>query len=59
MSGLEKFGIIILAAGSSSRLGQPKQLLSYQDKSLLIHTIDASKNAGDGIVVVILGETIR
>jgi molybdenum cofactor cytidylyltransferase len=55
MSGLEKFGIIILAAGSSSRLGQPKQLLSYQDKSLLIHTIDASKNAGDGIVVVILG----
>ena len=55
MSALKKYGIIILAAGSSSRLGQPKQLLSYQDKSLLMHTIDASKDAGDGLVVVILG----
>lgn len=50
-----KLGIIILAAGSSSRLGQPKQLLSYQHKSLLQHTIDAAKNIRDAIVVLILG----
>ncbi|SEB00570.1 nucleotidyltransferase family protein [Pedobacter hartonius] len=55
MNSVTKYGIIILAAGPSSRLGQPKQLLSYQDKSLLMHTIDASKNAVDGSVLVILG----
>ena len=48
-------GVIILAAGSSSRLGQPKQLLSYQHKSLLDNTIDEAKKATDGAVLVILG----
>lgn len=56
MSAILKVGIVILAAGSSSRLGQPKQLLSYQHKSLLAHTIDAAKNTRDGMVVVILGD---
>lgn len=52
---LLKTATIILAAGSSSRLGQPKQLLSFQHKTLLSNTIDAAKLAADGIVVVILG----
>ncbi|MET1057572.1 MAG: nucleotidyltransferase family protein [Pedobacter sp.] len=56
MSAILKTGIVILAAGSSSRLGQPKQLLSYQHKSLLARTIEAAKSTRDGIVVVILGE---
>jgi molybdenum cofactor cytidylyltransferase len=47
--------IIILAAGSSSRLGRPKQLLSYQHKSLLDNTIEEAKKATDGAVLVILG----
>jgi molybdenum cofactor cytidylyltransferase len=47
--------IIILAAGSSSRLGRPKQLLSYQHKSLLDNTIEQAKKATDGAVLVILG----
>jgi molybdenum cofactor cytidylyltransferase len=55
MNTVRKFGTIVLAAGSSSRMGSPKQLLSYQDKSLLANTIDAAKKTGDGIVVVILG----
>ena len=50
-----KTAIIILAAGSSSRLGQPKQLLSYQHKSLLNNTIEAAKKATVGLVLVILG----
>lgn len=50
-----KFGIIVLAAGSSSRLGAPKQLLSYNDKNLLDYVIQEAKKAADGIVVVILG----
>ncbi|MDR8394044.1 nucleotidyltransferase family protein [Aliifodinibius sp. S!AR15-10] len=33
-------GTVILAAGSSSRLGRPKQLLKYQNKTLLQHIID-------------------
>jgi molybdenum cofactor cytidylyltransferase len=56
MSQIKKVGIIILAAGSSTRLGEPKQLLSYQHKSLLARTIEAAKNAGDAKVVVILGD---
>jgi molybdenum cofactor cytidylyltransferase len=56
MSKLNKVGIIILAAGSSSRLGQPKQLLSYQHKSLLGHTIESAKNIKDGKVLIILGD---
>ncbi|UII26359.1 nucleotidyltransferase family protein [Fulvivirga maritima] len=35
-----KIGVIILAAGSSSRLGQPKQLLPYHNAPLLQHTIN-------------------
>lgn len=55
MSNQGKYAVLILAAGSSSRLGEPKQLLSYGNKNLLNHTIDEAKKAGDGIVVVILG----
>ena len=48
-------GVIVLAAGSSSRLGKPKQLLSYQHKTLLDHTIDVAKNIAVDNLVVILG----
>lgn len=33
-------GLAILAAGSSSRLGQPKQLVKFKGKALLQHIID-------------------
>lgn len=33
-------GVVILAAGSSSRLGRPKQLLEYKNKTLLQRMID-------------------
>ena len=33
---------IILAAGSSTRMGQPKLLLALADKPLLQHAIDAA-----------------
>src|SRR4051812_38202550 len=49
-------GIIILAAGSSSRLGTPKQNLMYQGKTLLqraIHT--ALTSACCESVLVVLG----
>jgi molybdenum cofactor cytidylyltransferase len=48
----EKTGVIILAAGSSSRLGQPKQLLEFKGKSLLFHTVEQAVKVSNAIVVV-------
>lgn len=48
-------GVIILAAGSSSRLGQPKQNLIYQGQTLLQKTIETAIAAGCSPVMVVLG----
>ena len=46
-------GIIILAAGNSSRLGEPKQLLVFQNKTLLRHMAEvAVEIAGEKVIVV-------
>ena len=53
---------IILAAGGSSRLGQPKQLLVYRRETLLDRSIRIAQEAGAGPVIAVLGarfETIR
>ena len=47
--------IVILAAGTSSRLGHPKQLLPFRDQSLLKRAIKAAIDSGIGPVVVVLG----
>ncbi len=47
-----KTAIIVLAAGSSSRLGEPKQLLEYKGKTLLRHTLDEASKITSQIVVV-------
>lgn len=52
-------GIIILAAGSSSRLGQPKQLLPWQGKTLLRHVAQTALDADLGPVVIVLGAVIE
>jgi len=48
-------GIIILAAGESSRLGQPKQLLKYRENTLLQIAIDAAEGAKAAYKLLILG----
>lgn len=45
--------IILLAAGESSRLGTPKQLLKYRGKNLMQHTIDLTKTFGLDTVIVL------
>lgn len=50
-----KTGIIILAAGASTRLGSPKQLLVYSGVSLLQHAVEVAQTADADPVVVILG----
>jgi molybdenum cofactor cytidylyltransferase len=50
-----KTAIIVLAAGNSSRLGEPKQLLPYQNKTLLQHILDEAKNAKLDPVICVTG----
>lgn len=46
---------VILAAGSSSRLGAPKQLLMYNDKPLIQHAVDEATAAGLDRIIVVTG----
>ena len=55
MSDFSAYGIIILAAGNSSRLGEPKQLLKFNGKSLLRHVAEESVAAATAPVVVVTG----
>lgn len=49
-----KTGLILLAAGSSSRLGRPKQLIEFQGKKLIQKAIEeAQKSKVDSLVVVL------
>ncbi len=43
---------VLLAAGSSSRMGEVKPLLPYQGESLVIHALRAALQASDRVVVV-------
>jgi len=51
----DPFGVVVLAAGSSRRLGSPKQLLDLGGRPLLQHVIDAAAEAGAERIVVVLG----
>lgn len=52
---MDNIGIIILAAGASTRLGQPKQLLLYQGKPLIEEITAVAIHSGCQPVVVVLG----
>jgi len=54
-----KTGIIILAAGSSSRLGRPKQLLDYKGKTLLQTVINEALETSCRPVITVLGANAK
>jgi molybdenum cofactor cytidylyltransferase len=54
-----KVTILILAAGSSSRMGKIKQLLPWKDSTLLEHTIKIAKLSKASEVIVVLGSNAR
>ena len=54
-----KTGIIILAAGSSSRLGRPKQLLDYKGKTLLQTVINEALETSCRPVIAVLGANAK
>ena len=55
MSNVSSYGIIILAAGNSSRLGEPKQLLRYNNKSLIKHVAEEAVTAIGNPVIIVTG----
>lgn len=52
---MSTYGIIILAAGGSSRLGKPKQLLLYRGKPLIENIIEAATAVSESFTVVVTG----
>lgn len=51
----KNIGIIVLAAGASRRMGQPKQLLPWGTKTVLAHAITQVLGAGAITSCVVLG----
>ena len=49
-------GIVVLAAGGSTRLGQPKQLLKFSGKTLLKRSVEEALKSNADDVIVILGK---
>lgn len=52
---LPRCALVVLAAGSSSRLGRPKQLLMFEGASLLTRAIRTAAATGLGPVIAVLG----
>jgi molybdenum cofactor cytidylyltransferase len=52
---MSKTGIIILAAGNSSRMGEPKQLMMFKNKTFLQHIIGEARNALLDPVICVTG----
>ena len=50
-----RFGAVILAAGESSRMGTPKQLLAIGGQPLLVRAVEAALASPAWPVVVVLG----
>jgi molybdenum cofactor cytidylyltransferase len=46
---------VVLAAGGSTRMGRPKQLLPWDGRTLLRHAVEVAGEAGCDPVVVVLG----
>ena len=50
-----QLGIIILAAGKASRMGEPKALLTYQGHSFLLNTYNIAQSVHPKGIVTVLG----
>jgi molybdenum cofactor cytidylyltransferase len=52
---MPRTGLIILAAGSSTRMGRPKQLLPWGGTSLLRHACETALQSACSPIIVVLG----
>jgi molybdenum cofactor cytidylyltransferase len=55
MNSNREIAIVLLAAGSSSRLGRSKQLLSITGQPLLLKSVEAAIESGIKNIIVVLG----
>ena len=55
MSAEENIAVVVLAAGGSTRLGRPKQLVEYKGKTLLDHALDKVDLLGFQTKILVLG----
>ncbi len=53
---MANFGIVILAAGNSSRMGRPKQLLDFGGQPLIRHAAQAALASRGHPVIVVCGQ---
>jgi molybdenum cofactor cytidylyltransferase len=54
---MRKVGALILAAGGSTRLGEPKQFLRFEGETLLRRVVKAAHEAGCELIVVVAGDS--
>ena len=52
---MHRIGAVILAAGSSTRLGRPKQLLQLHGETLVHAAVRAAQEGGCGVACVVTG----
>jgi molybdenum cofactor cytidylyltransferase len=54
-----KIAVVILAAGASRRMGQPKQLLKWGGDTLITHTIKTALKLNSDTINVVLGANFQ
>lgn len=54
-----KVSIVILAAGASTRMGKPKQLLPWNDSNLLNHAVKTARYSKATDVTIVLGANFK
>jgi molybdenum cofactor cytidylyltransferase len=54
----ERITGLVLAAGGSRRLGQPKQLLPYRGRTLLDHALDVARGCGFDQLICTVGDEL-
>jgi len=54
-----KIAVVILAAGASKRMGQPKQLLKWGNETLITHTIKTALKLNSDAIYVVLGSNFQ
>ena len=52
---MHRIGGIILAAGASTRMGEPKQLIELHGSALVCHAVRAAQDGGCDVVCVVTG----
>ena len=55
---MNNIALVILAAGGSTRMGEPKQLLPYKGQTLIRHVAETALATGCDPVVVVLGSRV-